>query len=69
MSRSSGELRTSELVVAAGLPPTHSVHTDHLIEAVESGSRLKNRYIYFFSNLEEAGKFGIISSNLQSLAL
>jgi len=53
--------------VAAGLPPTKSIHTDPLIEAAATDNVLKNKYIFF--NLEEAGKFGIKSSNLQSLAL
>jgi hypothetical protein len=52
--------------VAAGIPPTQSIHTDHLTEAVATDSKFKN---IFFSNLEDAWKFGTKSSNLQSLVL
>jgi hypothetical protein len=66
MSRSSGESRISELLLAAGLTSTQSFHTDPLIQAVTTESRPKNKV---FSNLVEARQFGIKFSNLQSLAL
>lgn len=66
MSRSSGESRISELLLAAGLTSTQSIHTDPLIQAVATDSRLKNKV--FFLNLVEARKFGKKFINLQSLA-
>jgi hypothetical protein len=67
MSRSSGESRITELLLAVELTSTQSIHTDPLIQAVVTENRLKNKVL--FSNLVEARKFGIKFSNLQSLVL